>query len=222
MRIFIAVFFFVSAVASSASAAGHDGAADFFPARPAPDPWHVDWLSKDGDAARVNSAGRLIISPIVFEQTSQPVHAAAIEHSDAYLLRAKIHRYASFATLPLFATELALGSAIYDGAGEGDWKKGLHGAVGGTIVGLFAVNSVTGVWNLVEGRNDPGRGKRLLHGLLMLAADAGFAATAMSAPGEHENGRGSFTSDRATHRNLAIASIGTGTAGYLVMLLGSH
>ena len=222
MRTFVAALFFASTVVSSVSAATRDGVADFFAAQPKHDPWHVDWLSNGDDAAPVISPGRLIVSPIVFEQATQPTHAAAIQHSDAYLLRAKIHRYASFATLPLFATELALGASIYNGAGEGDWKKGLHGAVGGTIVGLFAVNSVTGVWNLVEGRSDPGRGKRLLHGLLMLAADAGFAATAMTAPSEHERGGGSFTSDRALHRNLAIASIGAGTTGYLLMLFGNH
>lgn len=73
-----------------------------------------------------------------------------------------------------------------------------------------------------EGWNDSGRGVRLLHGLLMLAADAGFPATAMSTPGEADEDGSSFTSNRATHRNLAVASIGLGTAGYLVMLFANH
>jgi hypothetical protein len=38
-------------------------------------------------------------------------HPQAITYSDAYQLRARIHRYASFATLPLFATQLALGQS---------------------------------------------------------------------------------------------------------------
>ena len=38
---------------------------------------------------------------------------------------------------------------------------------------LFGVNTVTGVWNLWEGsRNPSGRTKRLVHGILMLCADA--------------------------------------------------
>jgi len=209
MRTFVAVLVCTGFFAVSASAGPRDV-------------WHVDWLSIGGDAGDAPSPGHLTIRPVVFAQDAQPVHAAAIQHSDAYMLRAKIHRYASVATLPLFASELALGSAIYNGAGEGDWKRGLHGAVGGAIVGLFAVNTVTGVWNLVESRSDPGHGKRLVHGLLMLAADAGFAATALSAPGDDEERGGSFTSNRATHRNLAITSIGLGTVGYLFMLLGNH
>ena len=36
-----------------------------------------------------------------------------MEHSDAYERRKRIHKIASFATLPLFATELVLGQSIY-------------------------------------------------------------------------------------------------------------
>jgi len=51
---------------------------------------------------------------------TQPVHAVAVEHSDAYQTRAKIHRVASYATLPLFAAELALGASIYNGVLQRD------------------------------------------------------------------------------------------------------
>jgi hypothetical protein len=47
-------------------------------------------------------------------QNAPAVHPGAITYSDGYLLRAKIHKYASFATLPLFATEVALGQSIYN------------------------------------------------------------------------------------------------------------
>ena len=43
------------------------------------------------------------------------LHAAAVQHSDAYQTRAKIHKYASYATLPLFAGELALGQSLFLG-----------------------------------------------------------------------------------------------------------
>jgi hypothetical protein len=220
MRIFIA-FFAVCVVTSSVSANTLDSATSFFSSKPSHDPWRVNWLGSSGVAVADTTARPLVVQPFALEQNgTQPVHAAAVEHSNGYLMRAKIHRYASFATLPLFATELALGQSLYNGTDRG-WKKGMHGAVGAGIVGLFAVNTVTGVWNLFgESWNDPGRGRRLLHGLLMMAADAGFVATTASTPSEH---RGlSFSTDRSTHRNLALTSIGLGTAGYLVMLIGNH
>jgi hypothetical protein len=85
---------------------------------------------------------------------------------------------------------------------------------------------VTGVWNLWEARKDPnGRKRRVLHGILMLAADAGFAATAAVAPGDDEEERGarySFADARSRHRTVALTSIGIGTVGYLVMLIGNR
>src|SRR6266566_4440305 len=80
------------------------------------------------------------------DQTARP---KAIEYSDAYETRAKIHRYSSWATLPLFASELALGQSIYnDPNANTSAAKGAHIAVGTAITGLFAVNTVTGVWNM--------------------------------------------------------------------------
>jgi len=142
----------------------------------------------------------------------------AFEYSDGYKTRAKIHKYASFATLPLFATELALGQSIYDNPSGG--KKSAHIAVGTSIVGLHGVQAVTGIWNLVEAKKDPHRSKtRLVHSILMLASGAGFAITPMVAPGEHE-GFESGGGNRSLHRNVAITSIAVGTAGYLTMLFG--
>ena len=219
MRSSITAFSLIALIASTATAATIDPSSQLFPHQPVRNLWHVDWLSATAEPATVTTTRGLVVQASVLQQTTaQPVHAAAVEHSDGYLMRAKIHRYASYATLPLMATELALGAAIYDG--DSGWKKGMHAAVGTGIVGLFGANTVTGVWNLFgESWSDAGRGRRLLHGLLMLAADAGFAATAMSTPSEHSGL--SFTADRATHRNLAITSIGLGTTGYLLMLLGN-
>ena len=142
----------------------------------------------------------------------------AVEYSEGYKTRAKIHKYASFATLPLFAAEYALGQSIYNSPSDG--KKNAHIAVGTGIVGLYGVQAVTGVWNLVEAGKDPhGRKRRLVHSILMLASGAGFAITPMVAPGERERfeaGGG----NRSLHRNVALTSIGIGTAGYLTMLIG--
>jgi hypothetical protein len=75
-----------------------------------------------------------------------------------------------------------------------------------------------------EDRNDPeGRTLRLLHGLLMMAADVGFVATARSGPNSRSPRQAlTFETSKVTHRNMAIASISVGTAGYLLMLFGNH
>jgi hypothetical protein len=153
---------------------------------------------------------------------AQPARPLAIEYSDGYQLRRKIHRYASFATLPLMAAELALGTSLYNDFSDG--KKTAHIVVGTGIIGLSAVNTVTGAWNLFgEGRKDPnGRTLRLVHGLLMLGADVGFAATAATGPGRENEHGGSVDGNRSTHRAIAISSISTATVGYLIMLIGSR
>ena len=150
--------------------------------------------------------------------TARPV---AVEYSDGYYTRAKIHKYASFATLPLFATELALGQSIYnDPNANTSTAKGAHIAVGSAITGLFAVNTVTGVWNMWESRNDPSHHRlKLIHGILMLGADAGFVATFGSGP----NGRNTtLDTQKQTHRTLALTSIGVATASYLMMVFGGR
>ena len=149
-------------------------------------------------------------------QTAPPPQA--FEYSDGYRLRAKIHKASSLATLPLFVTEGIIGQSLYSNPTGG--KKDAHLAVATGIGALFAVNTVTGVWNLVEARKDPNhRKRRLVHGLLMLGADVGFVTTAALGP---ESEHGSSEGSRAAHRAAAFTSIGLATTGYLVMLLGDH
>jgi hypothetical protein len=216
-------------LASTASANPRASSFDLFSTAPLESPWQGSWWSGvEMSAPKSAPAPRpqFLVLPTASLQDQQPpaLHAAAVEHSDGYQTRAKIHKYASFATLPLFAAEVALGQSLYNGSGESDSKRGAHAAIGAGIVGLFGVNTVTGAWNLFgEGRRDPeGRTLRLVHGLLMMAADVGFMATWAAAPGHEGDRGGSFQSDKSTHRNLAIASISTGTAGYLLMLFGNH
>lgn len=150
-------------------------------------------------------------------QTSAPP-PVAFEYSDGYRMRAKIHRISSYATLPLFATEAVLGQSLYSDPSSG--KKDAHLAVAGTIGALFAVNTTTGVWNLIETRKDPThRTRRLAHGLLMLGADAGFVATAALGPSSENGGN---EGNRSAHRAMAFTSIGLATASYLIMLFGGH
>lgn len=153
------------------------------------------------------------------DQTARP---RAIEYSAGYETRAKIHKYASFATLPLFATELALGQSIYtDPNARTSAARSAHIAVGTGITGLFAVNTVTGVWNMWESRGDPNhRTLKMLHGILMLGADAGFVATFATGPNSRNNVN--FDANKQTHRTLALTSIGLATGSYLLMLFGNR
>lgn len=142
----------------------------------------------------------------------------AFRYSDGYGTRLKIHRYASYLTLPLFAAQVWSGSRLWNNHEGGGIARDIHGPVAASIAGLFAVNTVTGVWNLWEGRKDPnGRTRRIVHSLLMLTADAGFVATGASAPDDDEEGEGGSGATR--HRNLAIGSMGVALSSYLMMLI---
>jgi hypothetical protein len=188
----------------------------------AQNPWIYIW--SDGATSRASarplfdaSVGRVGTVPDPAAQTPAP-RVAAIEYSDAYKTRAKIHKYASFATLPLFATEVAISQSLYSNATDG--KRSAHIALGAALGGLFAVNTVTGAWNMWEARKDPnGRKRRLVHGVLMLAADAGFALTPAVAPNRDSL---DYFNQRSTHRAVALTSIGIATAGYLTMIIGGR
>jgi hypothetical protein len=166
--------------------------------------WHVSF-----------EAQPLLSTAMPTEVVAAEQRPQAFEYSDAYNTRRKIHLIASYATIPLFVGQYIAGEKLYDGNG-GSTARSAHGALAGGLAALFAVNTVTGVWNLWEARKDPnGKTRRLVHGLLMLGADAGFAATAAMAPDDDE---GRVSSNRSTHRNVAIASMGASAASYLYML----
>ena len=159
-------------------------------------------------------------APAAQQPTPAPMpRAVAYEYSDGYRTRAKIHRYASFATLPLFVSQFLVGDKLYDGDGGGG-AKSAHTALAFGIGSLFGVNSVTGVWNLWEARHDPvHRQRRLLHGIVMLGCDAGFVATGLLAPDDDHG----FDPDRGSlHRKVAITSMGIAGANFLFMLLANR
>jgi hypothetical protein len=142
----------------------------------------------------------------------------AIEYSNFYTLRATIHRDASYATLPLFVAEYAIGRSLYNKppGSTSSSLRSAHGVVAAGIGGLFALNTVTGGWNLWDARKDPaGRTRRYIHSALMFVSGAGFVATGALAPDDD-------TLDpnrRSLHRTVAIASMSTALAGYLMMLI---
>jgi hypothetical protein len=148
-----------------------------------------------------------------------PSRPKAVGRGSSYLLRKKIHKYASIATLPLFVSEAIVGQKLFDRAAtESDSLRSTHSALAAGIGVLFGVESVTGIWNLWETRKiSTGRKKRMVHGILMLAADAGFVATAALAP--HREHDGTYIRDDASaHRAVAYASFGVAATGYVYML----
>jgi hypothetical protein len=184
-------------------------------------------LGAQEPADSVSGGPRVSALAVSFPTDTIPLAAAdtgdrrprAVEYSDAYYTRLTIHRYASYAELPLFAAEYALGQRILNGQRTGDFAssgtRSAHKVVAGGLGVLFAVNTVTGVWNMIEARHDPaGRTRRDLHALTMLLADAGFLWTASLAGDARESQDGANR-----HRNAAIASISVATASTLMMWL---
>lgn len=141
----------------------------------------------------------------------------AVELSDGYYTRLKIHKYTSYAMVPLFVAQYAVGRKLYNDTSENESLRGLHSTLAAGIYVGFGINTVTGAWNLWETRAQPeGRTRRYVHSILMTAAAAGFVATSAMAPDDDEGGGNS--SDASAHRNMAIASMSTAVVGGLLMV----
>lgn len=157
----------------------------------------------------------------------------AIEYSDWYYRRLTMHRIGSYVEFPLFAAEYVLGERLlHDQQQQGFVPPGghpdsprvpsglltAHTLVAGGLGVLFAFNTVTGGWNLWESRKEPiGRTRRIVHTVMMLAADAGFAATGAAGGGAKHS-----QSAADTHRGLAEASMGVAGAGTIMMWVWNH
>ena len=191
MRLLLPIAFTLAAAVPYASAAPSDAAFSLVPVRHAHDPWRIAWVPAADAAAPATTAlafdvpaGLTAAVDPPDDEAQRPRRRVAIEYSDAYKTRLKIHKYASFAMLPLFGAELALGQSLYNSSANVGGKRTAHGIIGMGIVGLFGVDTVTGAWNLFgQARKDPNhRTLKWVHGLLMMAADVGFLATTRRAP----------------------------------------
>lgn len=139
-----------------------------------------------------------------------------VEVSDWYERRLTLHRRISYAILPVFAFQFAAGEQLYDKSSSAPaWARNGHRAGATTLAVLFTANTITGVWNLWEGREQPGNGLRLAHGLSMLAADAGFtyAGAVLSEQAERDPRK------RSQHRTVALTSMGVSTVSGILMKL---
>lgn len=165
------------------------------------------------------SLGRFYPDTITTADTVRRARPRAIAYSDAYGARLTLHRRLSWAMLPLFALSYFSGDQILENGSDAPaWARNLHrpAATGSAL--LFGANSITGYWNLWEGRHDPNhRKRRILHAVLFTTASAGFvyAGTQLAEDAEQSQ------SKRRQHRNVALGSIGVSTGSWLLMLLGN-
>lgn len=162
--------------------------------------------------ARMSAPSFPIKVPADTDTVSVRPRPTATKYSDAYDTRLTIHRIGSYTMLPLFGAEYVFGQQLLTG-GYANWVKPAHTVAAGGIGILFAVNTVTGVWNLTESWNDPaGRTRRLIHSALMIASDAGMVWTgAIAGASKHSQVAA------IRHRKVAIGSMGLSTIGAAMM-----
>jgi hypothetical protein len=147
----------------------------------------------------------------------------AVEVSDAYEMRLRIHRYAAYTMIPLFVTQSVAGNQLYvadqSGSPRPGWAQTTHSLGAAGLGTLFTVNTVTGLWNLWDSRdNEAGRTKRWIHSALLLGSDAGFTWAGIKLASDAKNS----SSARDQHRRVSYISMGVALAGYAVMLVGDH
>jgi hypothetical protein len=160
-------------------------------------------------------------APVFAGDTTPSRRRKAVEVSDMYAFRLKIHYIASFATIPIFAAQAVVGEQLYNSENKGypppAGMKTTHDAIAVALGALFVTNTVTGSWNWWETRNnEKGRTWRTIHAALMLLSDAGFAYTAALGSNAQFNARGGNPA-RDLHRNWAEASAGVALASYIMM-----
>lgn len=141
-----------------------------------------------------------------------------VSYSDWYGRRLAVHRTLTWAMIPLFAVSYYTGERLArDGRPNSPyWVRALHpyAATGTTVI--FGANTFTGLWNLWDARHDPeGRTRRIVHSLLFLASDAGFAyAGSIGNKGRNDG------EVRNLHRTVALYSMGASYFSVMLMLLG--
>jgi hypothetical protein len=145
----------------------------------------------------------------------------AVEISDAYATRLKIHYIASYATLPIFAAQAVVGEQLFHNEQNGypppAGLRNAHDAIAVTLGALFVTNTVTGSMNWWETRHEAkGRTWRTIHAALMLMADAGFAYTASLGERARFNATGGNPS-RDLHEQWAETSASVALVSYIMM-----
>lgn len=170
-----------------------------------------------GGGPRVAPVG-LRIAPEFMQDTIRR-RPRAVTYSDGYYKRVALHKALSWAMLPLFAASYFSGDQLLSkGDAAPAWAETVHPIAATSTAVLFGANTVTGTWNLWEGRKDPnGRTRRIVHSVLFMAASGGFAYAGTTLADEAEQS----AEKRRDHRTMALASMGASTASWLLMLIGN-
>jgi hypothetical protein len=148
---------------------------------------------------------------------SPHVRPRVVEVSEWYGRRLTIHRYVSYATIPVFAAQWAAGERLFkDGRDAPTWAKSVHRAGATTLAGMFTVNTVTGIWNWWDSRSvKQGRALRTVHSLSMLAADGAFTYAGAKLSNEAETS----LDKRKLHRTIAVSAMGVTLVSEITMKL---
>jgi hypothetical protein len=157
----------------------------------------------------------LLAAPGLAAQDSTSKRPMAIEYSDLYYTRLRIHQVGSYIMLPLAAGQYYLGEQLLNKTDPPKWVKGAHSAVALGLGVTFGANTVTGAWNLWDARHDPhGRARRYIHSALLVAGDVMFVLAATSAESAQDSPAGGNT-----HRNYALTGFSLSAAGTVMMWL---
>jgi hypothetical protein len=151
------------------------------------------------------------------QDTARPrQRARAVEYSGFYHTRLKLHRILSYSMIPLFVGSYVTGDQILKNRNNPPkWATSLHKPFAIATGSVFAVNTVTGLWNLWDSRKNPeGQTKRTVHSLLFIAATAGFtyAGTSLASDAVNRADRNRF------HRQVAVASMGVSVVSWGMMV----
>ncbi|MEZ4455250.1 MAG: hypothetical protein R2882_01685 [Gemmatimonadales bacterium] len=140
---------------------------------------------------------------------------SAIEYSETYATRVTASIVAQLRDDPAVHRRGYTGFQLRNkGVNAPQWTRDLHGPIAAGTAIVFGMNTLTGVWNLWEGRKDPeGRGKRLLHGAMFLAAGAGFTYVIAAGDNIYTSGRGNHW-----HRDVALASMSVSLVSWSIMI----
>lgn len=116
-----------------------------------------------------------------------------------------------------FGAEWIAGNQLYrESAAAPTWAKTTHGVGATALVGIFTVNTVSGLWNLWDSHNVPeNRAVRTAHALMMLTADAAFTYTGHTLADEAEQSQ----QKRRLHRTIALSATGLTVANGIFMKL---
>ena len=147
------------------------------------------------------------------------IRRKSVAYSDGYSTRLRIHKILSWGMIPLFAASYFSGDQLLEkGTDAPSWARNMHAPAATGSAVLFGANTVTGGWNLWEGRKDPnGRTRRIIHSMLFTAASGGFAYAGTKLANDAEENMNA----RRKHRNVALGSMGVSTMSWLIMLIGN-